>query len=72
MFSIPLSASFEGESVKKSSMQTGIVAKVGGTYEVPIGSVWSSIRYANSLTSASSEVEGVKLHSLTLEAGLTF
>ena len=72
MLSLPLSASFEGESVSKGSMQTSMVMKVGGTYEVPIGSVWSNIRYANALSSASSDVDGVKLHSLTFEAGVTF
>lgn len=71
MFSLPLSASFEGESAE-SAMQTGLVMKVGGAYEVPIGSVWSNIRYVNALSSASPDVDGVKLHSLTIEAGLTF
>jgi len=71
MFSLPLSASLDGEDVK-SSMQTGLVMKVGGTYEVPIGSVWSNIRYVNALSSASPDAEGIKLHSLTFEAGVTF
>ena len=72
MFSLPLSASFNGDSASKGGLQTGVLMKVGGTYEVSIGSVWLNIRYANALSSASSDAEGVKLHSLTMETGVTF
>jgi hypothetical protein len=72
MLSLPLSASFDGESVSKGGLQTGVLMKVGGTYEVPIGSVWLNIRYANALSSVSSDIAGVKLHSLTVETGVTF
>jgi hypothetical protein len=72
VFSLPMGASLDGETLSKGSMQMGAVFAIGGIYEIPLGSMWFQTRYSKALKDAHADVAGLKLGSLDMQAGITF
>jgi hypothetical protein len=71
LFSLPIGATVNGESTK-GAMQTGVVLALGGTYEIPLGSMWFQTRYTKALKDASADFKGLKVSSFDLQLGMTF